>query len=199
MGLTCAPIVYLLPYGAIILGFTVFRSVWAATLLYHFLVVAAVLGSGRGVVARILMGFRLTPAIVLCALCALSFPAIVLLWPWLAIPDLEIGPALDAYGIGNTWWIFVVYISTIHPLLEEICWRGLGPQQWFADVAFAGFHAFLVAPFLQPAWMVVVLVVLAVAAKVWRETVLRTGGLAIPILSHAVADFCILMAVYKIE
>ena len=43
MGLTCAPIVCLLLYGAIILGFTVFRSVWAATFLYHFLVVAAVL------------------------------------------------------------------------------------------------------------------------------------------------------------
>ena len=39
MGLTCAPIVCLLLYGAIILGFTVFRSVWAATFLYHFLVV----------------------------------------------------------------------------------------------------------------------------------------------------------------
>jgi len=193
-----AAIVCLLPYGAIIFGFTVLRNAWAATVLYHLIVMAALLGPGRAKVGQLKAGFRIVPALLLCAGCALSYPAIVWLWPWLSIPGLDVGAALEAYGIGKTWWIFVLYISTVHPVLEEFWWRGLGPRRWFADVAFAGFHAFLVAPFLRPAWIVVVLIVLIVAARMWRETAFRTGGLAVPVLSHAVADLCILLAVFTI-
>jgi membrane protease YdiL (CAAX protease family) len=199
VGPTRTVIVCLLPYVAIFLGFTVLRNAWFATLFYHLIVAAAVIrGPGRKAAARVAAGLQAAPAIVVCALCALSYPAILLLWPWMAIPDLDVGVELNAYGIGKTWWVFVVYISTVHPLFEEIWWRGLGPPQWYGDLAFAGFHAFLVAPFLQPAWIVVVLVVLAVAARIWREMVSRTGGLAIPILSHAVADLCIVLAVHRI-
>ncbi len=127
--------------------------------------------------------------------CALCLPVIVGLWPWLVLPGVDLTAALEAYGLsGMGWWIFVGYIVLVHPVLEEVYWRGLAPDCWASDVSFAGFHVILVAPFLKPWWIVVVVLVLTGAGWVWRWTVRRTGGLGTACLTHAVADLCIMLA-----
>jgi len=193
----------LFPIVAVSVGMHTMRNGWAALLLYHAgMVGMMVLFGDRAVMRRrITHGFRLRSALALMALCALSGILVYLLWPYIYFRATPFGPLLSEYGLGPvSRVVFILYFSSIHPVIEESYWRGWlardvgGVGEWLQDLAFGGFHVFVLVLFIHPLWIVVAFTVLVTIARTWRHIDQRYGGLALPILSHAIADLTIVVA-----
>jgi membrane protease YdiL (CAAX protease family) len=129
-------------------------------------------------------------------LCLLTWPLLEILWPVMKQPGVDLEALLLRWGL-TEWriWVFAVYSVTLHPVLEETFWRGMLPDHWTSDALFAGFHLLVLFPLVQAVWLPVVFFALFAAAAIWRAQVRRTGGLLVPVLTHAMADLGILLAV----
>ena len=67
--------------------------------------------------------------------------------------------------------------------------------QW-TDLAFAGYHILVLAWFIKLPWLIIAFVVLTIAAYIWRYMAFKLKGLAIPLLSHIIADISIIAVIY---
>ncbi|MEX2606682.1 MAG: CPBP family glutamic-type intramembrane protease [Kiritimatiellia bacterium] len=129
-------------------------------------------------------------------LCLLTWPLLHFLWPYMALPAVEVSGLLSDCGLtGGTAWVFALYSVTIHPILEETFWRGMLPDHALSDALFAGFHVVVLAPLIHAGWLPVVFGVLWTASGIWRYLARSTGGLLLPVLTHAIADLGVLLAV----
>ena len=72
------------------------------------------------------------------------------------------------------------------------------PDGIAVDAVFAGYHIPVLVLFVTPAWTILSFIILASIAWVWRVTVVRYGGLVMPVFTHAVADASIMWAVWVI-
>ena len=94
------------------------------------------------------------------------------------------------------------YYCLVNPWLEEVIWRGrLGsghplPNRW--DLAFAGYHALVLAQFVTLGWTLVAVAALAVVAWLWRRLSSRAGGLAMPAVAHATANVSLMWATLRL-
>ncbi|MDF3127896.1 CPBP family glutamic-type intramembrane protease [Kiritimatiellaeota bacterium B1221] len=185
----------LLPSIATLIGMWVLGEALLAVMIYHAGIFGCLLWKkfsldegGRGLNLPLFAG--------LGSICLLTWPMIHLLWPLMVLPGVELGELLMKWRIsGGTVWVFVIYSVTIHPVLEESFWRGMMPDHWGSDVLFAGFHLIVLAFLVQIIWLPAVFSVLAAASFIWRQAVRKTGGLAVPILTHALADLGVILAV----
>ncbi len=190
----------IMPYAVMLVGLHGIGSAWGAMLAYHAIAVVW-MGRSRGRVFRLLTAGRdarfLAVAIVFGAIGGLLMHALA---PWLdANRSLHamMQDALATYGFGERSWIaFAAYHGIVNPVVEEAYWRGwLGsPARGLRieDVAFAGYHLVVLAPFIEPIWLGVSLVSLTAAAWLWRRARVHTGGLAPAVASHMAADVSIM-------
>ena len=189
------------PYVSVLVGLYVFNSAWTAILLYHFGIVLLLIGDSRDkLLKNIRSGRNSIAAGVSVAVCALSGPAIFFLWQYMRLGRVSLKMTLMNFGLyGTSWYIFIVYFATVHPFLEELYWRGyLESSHKYAswvDLAFAGYHVFVLALFIKLPWVVVSFIVFSVAAWSWRCIAHRFEGLAVPLLSHLVADVSIIAVI----
>ena len=192
-----------IPYAAVALGLYVLENAWAAILLYHA-GIAVVLAGRRGEMARVLFrGWDLKIATIGAVGCALAGMLVFLLWNLIHIEGLSLGVTLEHYGLYGVRWIaFVLYFVVVHPVMEEAFWRHhlmrTSTRPHWLDAAFAGYHVPVLLLFITPAWTALSFVLLAGVAWVWRVLSDRSGGLAIPVFSHALADLSIMCAVWVI-
>jgi membrane protease YdiL (CAAX protease family) len=199
----------LIPSVATVIGIHWLGSGWATILIYH-VGAAALLAARRREweLASITRGWRRRMGLGLSALCACAGAAIVILWPFLRFPGGELADSLAAVGLrGSAWVGFVVYYSTLHPVLEELFWRGWlnGPaaaadhprahrRPHPCDLLFGLYHLLVLIAFVQWPWAVLTGVILTGMAWTWRAVTRATGGLAIPVVTHAVADLSVMLA-----
>jgi membrane protease YdiL (CAAX protease family) len=189
-----------IPYVAVAVGLYAARSAWAAILLYHLGIVAALSISGwREPLRLAVSGWGLGAAAACAAVTALAGTALYLLWPYVDATPAGLGRRLLDFDLGgSSWLLFAAYYSTVHPFLEELFWRGDpggdGKASLWRDAAFAGYHVPVLWFFIDPAWIVAVFVILTAASWMWRWTTRRFGGLGVPLVSHAVADISIVVA-----
>jgi hypothetical protein len=190
----------LVPYAAVATGLFVLRSAWAAILLYHLGIVVVLSVTGwRSPLLRAQSGWRwfALPAAVTAALAGAG---LYLLWPYIDATGAGLDARLREFGLGGaSWLLFAVYYSTVHPVLEELFWRGGGdgarrPAPDWRDVAFAGYHVPVLWFFVGPVWVAVSFFALAAASWLWRLAAHRFGGLGVPLVSHAAADLSIMVA-----
>ncbi|WP_372799292.1 type II CAAX prenyl endopeptidase Rce1 family protein [Pontiella sp.] len=189
------------PYAAVLLGMRGLGSAWAAILLYHAgIVLFLFLRKSSSVWKPIGRGYGplLIPAVLLCALAA---PAVYFMWPWLASPNMSLPAWLAEYGLtGYSWALLVPWFSVVHPVLEEMHWRGLAPENkkgfCGADFLFAGYHILVLYELVYWPWLFMVFAVLAGSSLFWRRTAERYGGFLLPVLSHAAADAGVMTGVY---
>jgi hypothetical protein len=187
-------------YAAVALGLYVARSGWVAILLYHAVMVLALLGSGqREPFRRVLTGWKTAALVPAMLTTAVVGPAFYVLWPYIDATPNGLHAELREFGLGGVSWIaFAVYYATIHPLLEELFWRGrpggsrITPD--WRDVAFAGYHVLVLRLFIGPVWIGLSFVVLVLTSWLWRLATRRFGGLGVALTSHAVADASIVVA-----
>ena len=133
-------------------------------------------------------------------ICACAGPAFLVLWDIVAQEPGSLRSALSGYGLaGRSWWVFVIYYATVHPVLEECYWRGYlasdSPRPAAIDLTFAGYHALVLPHFIRAPWVVLACGVLFLTAWGWRRLAQKCGGLGIPIVSHAAADLSLVFAV----
>lgn len=196
---------FLLPlfvYAAIFSGLYVFKSAWIAILAYHFVIVL-ILAIDRpvGLWKKITSGWNHKQGILLALFCSLAGGVLLLFLPMMQPDGCPLSSSLQVLGFsGDTWILFMLYFSIVHPVLEEIFWRDYLVENnsrypMVLDFAFAGYHILVLVWFVTLPWVALAFVVLSAASWVWRITSDRYNGLLIPIVSHAIADLSVILAV----
>jgi hypothetical protein len=166
--------------------------------IYHVGIVAAWLGC-RFPVRAVFSGLRWPVLFGLGALCLLTWPLLWALWPYMALPGVELPDLLSEWGLtGHMAWVSALYSVTVHPMLEETFWRGMLPDHVLGDALFAGFHLVVLAPLIHAFWLPVVFVTLWVASGIWRYIAREINGLLVPIVTHAIADLGVVLAVWAL-
>ncbi|AQT68589.1 hypothetical protein STSP2_01757 [Anaerohalosphaera lusitana] len=190
----------LVPYPVIICGCYYFDNSWATVLIYHLWLLTCLLLFRRDIFGKVLKGWNCKVFLALAAVGLASGLAIVVVWPLARSEDVELASLLNRLSIGGHWrFVFVVYSIAVNPLLEETFWRGFidGPSKWpnWADAAFAGYHVPVAMMAIDFLWCVPLFFTLMFAAYLYRQTYLHLGGLALPYLSHLIADISISTAI----
>jgi hypothetical protein len=189
------------PYLAVLLGLYVFKQGWAAVLFYHAGIVAAIWAGGRpGVIRAIGRGWSAPAAVMTGIVFSWGGLLVALLWDMISLDGLHLGTRLAGLGLsGNSWWAFMVYYVTIHPVLEELFWRhlltGTGGHPAFIDATFAGYHVLVLVLFIKIPWVLLSFGVLWFASWAWRRLAEKYSGLGVTIASHALADLSIITGV----
>lgn len=190
------------PYIAVYVGMYRFDSAWMAMLLYHAGMIIFLLLTRRGSLFKSLIeGFSAKVFIALIPVYLSAGVIIYFFWQVAKVDQGDLAAALAAFGLhsGNLLG-FVIYYCLVNSTLEEVFWRGALIEEnrfpsW-SDLLFSGYHCLVVALFVSFAWVVLGFVVLLVGAWIWRTIARIHKGLALPWLTHFVADFGVMAAVY---
>jgi len=187
----------LLPYIAVLLGLFLLSSAWAALLLYQLSMFGCLLAWSprlrRGTGIR-----RRAAGLALASALAGGLP-VLLLWVPIGL-DRVVAVRLAALGLSGISLLgCFLSLILVHPVLEELFWRGaLGsrsPGPAADDVLFAGYHALVLLFFLPWPWVVASTAAIALTGWLWRRLAAASGGLLLPVISHVAADLGILGAV----
>lgn len=190
------------PMVAVGLGLYWLENAWWSIGLYHLGLIAFITMRRehlRDVPWRSPAGLSLG----LYAMGLLAAPFVVFALPMLLGGEAGavLGTRFEELGLtGVSLVAFVIYFSTIHPVLEEAGWRGAltteGKRPHLHDFEFAGYHLLVLHYVFPGKWLVLLgtLVVLVTSAWLWRQLRDHRGMIAV-ITFHAAADLAILLAV----
>lgn len=198
MMLSAAPFI---PYIAVAVGMLGFHNALAALGIYHAGMLAVVIFSKKHPVTEQRPGIDVACILLVTLVFTLGGVLFYILWPYLDSDSRTIADKLAGYGINrHNWPYFAVYFSIVNAILEELFWRGsLGsdnPYPVVNDFLFGGYHVFVLLFFMGPLWSIPVFIVTTFAGWLWRMLRLRSGGLAVPIITHIAADVSIAIAVH---
>jgi hypothetical protein len=188
-----------LPYTAVFLGLYVLRNAWAAILLYHMGMVTLLrLGGQEGLLRTASRGWSTPAAAGIGIVFSAGVLLLVLLWGTISRDHIDLAETLTSLHLsGAYWWLFAAYYVTVHPVLEEIFWRGYLNRAHrspvVTDIAFAGYHVLVLCIFIKWPWALVSFGVLLFASWSWRKLAARYCGLSVSIASHAAADLSVIM------
>lgn len=182
----------LAPWIAVGLFWLWLRSAWAAILAYHALIL---LLPGRRLrdVAR---GWNTGLILASVLPCLLAGPL-----TWLLLPSMvrtPVGEWLASFGLsGSALYLMAPYYGLVHPVLEQAHWGPLRARPGLAlpaSAMFAGYHGLVLSTVMEPTWIAVCIVVLFASSLAWTAMQRKTGGLMVPVLSHAAADAGMIVA-----
>ena len=180
---------------ATVVGVWVLGKPLVAVAIYHTGILFVLLNRSVSL-KSLLTGFDGKTLLWLSILCLSVWPLLLYMWPILSLPDMNLSYQLQEWGFTGHWVIvFILYSISIHPILEETFWRELMPDHFISDILFAGFHVLVMVLFLKPVWVLVGFFTLVIASTLWRSCKTRLEGILVPVLSHAVADLAIVIAV----
>jgi membrane protease YdiL (CAAX protease family) len=191
------------PYLAVTLGLFLFKNGLLAVLLYHLILLVCIIGINRGKALTLLRtGFQPGLGALIALGGLLPGAMIYFFWPYAKQSGVNIEHIMASVHLSNaSFAFFVVYSCFVNPILEESFWRGCFPGQsqlpGWVDGLFAGYHAVILIPVVRPVFVLLSFPALSGVSWIFRMLYRRTGGLAIPLVSHLVADIAILWAVWK--
>ena len=154
-------------------------------------------GQGRGLL------FSLISGLAIVAILLLSWRAILAASPAFERAPAAVAAKVASFGIdsGAKFFLLAAFYSVIHSFLEEYYWRSfvfgglrrrlpLGTAMIISALAFTSHHVLVVGHFLGSFGFLTFAVSLVVTAAglLWAWLYHRTGHLAGPWLSHALAD-----------
>lgn len=194
------------PVAAVGLGLFGWRSAWAAILLYHGGIGLA-LWRRPGCLPLLRQGWR--PAWMLGGLLLGLLAAPVVRWgsPFVLGEQAgsDLAGTLRLHGLrSGALMAFSVYFVTVHPVLEELAWRGIlrsdGGVVGRTDVEFAAYHLVVLHALFpgRTALLAVAAVSLVLLSAFWRAVAHRSGGLAVPVCLHAGADAGLLWGAFSL-
>lgn len=191
----------LVPYLAVLLGMKMLHNAWATILLYHAGILLFLFLRKPSNLWKIVWGGLKTPLLYpSIGMCALAAPVVFLMWPWFAASENILPEWMAFYGLtGMAWLLFIPYFSIVHPVLEEIHWRGIAPETLrgfcWQDFLFAGYHVLVLYELIFWPWLILVFSILVGSSFFWRWAANKFGGYGLPILTHATADAGVLVGV----
>ncbi len=180
----------LAPYFAVGIFWCGFSNAWLAILAYH----VQILAWTRPPRAR--MRTPLRKRLLLLALpTALTGPLAYYLLPYITHTDL---PAwLAGHHLSRLSLLAMLpYFGLVHPFLEQLHWAPLRAETPLAHFMFAGYHMLVLHSLLSPPWLPAAFIVLVAASFAWQRLRVQSGGLAIPVASHILADAGLVAAVW---
>lgn len=170
------------------------ESAWATILIYHAMIL---LISGRHL-REVSKGWDTRLALASAVPCLLAGPLTWLLLPSMVKLPLDLW--LSTHGLsGPALSLIVPYYGLVHPVLEQAHWgrlRSLPGSAVPAAAMFAGYHGLVLSTLMEPVWIAACLAVLFGSSLAWTAISRRTGGLAVPALSHAAADSGMILAAF---
>ena len=180
----------LAPYLAVGVFWCGFSSAWLAILAYHAQVLLWSHGRLRG------MRWGAGRRVLLLALpTAIVGPLVHHLLPLMT--DADLSAWLAGHGLSRlSLAAMIPYFGLMHPFLEQLHWAPLREETPLAHPLFAGYHVLVLHSLLAVPWLVVCFAVLTAASAMWHRMAGRTGGLAGPVVSHALADLGIAIAAW---
>lgn len=191
-----------LAYLAVGIGLFLFHSAWGALLAFHLVIVASLLFAKPKLPIHILFRSNNIKWIFASVLiCGSSGITLYFLWAYFGFTD-DLSRQVESLGLNAfTWPAFITYFALVNPFIEEYFWRGylgnLTKGLFIYDFIYAGFHALIMINKMRPGSIVYGLVLLTLAGWFWRQIAREDRGLLAPVLGHMLADFTILMAVYR--
>lgn len=186
-----------IPYIAVIVGLYLLQSAWWSVCLYQAGMAACIIVNRKRIRISVFSGWHWRVGVLTSLAFASAGIIRALLSPWISRSDVDFSSRLVSINLAPEHrLVFLIYFVAITPLLEEGFWRGfLGPNSrrpsW-TDAAFAGYHLLVLRMFLQGAYLPVAFAVLFLTAWLWRALARTHNGLAIPIVTHIVADISLL-------
>jgi len=189
------------PYVSVLIGLYIFRNAWISIGLYHLGMTAFLMTDTRGASLKTACsGWNPAAAVFGIALSVMIFPVIWFFWKYMELGSIPLNAVLANLGLqGTSWLFFMIYFSTVQPVLEELFWRGYlgcgGLRGLWTDAAFAGYHILVLAQFFKVPWLVIAFAILTMVAFIWRSMTSKLKGLRVPILSHIAADISIIVAI----
>jgi membrane protease YdiL (CAAX protease family) len=194
----------ILPYLAVILGVFYFKSGLFAVLLYHLILLICIVGINRSKALKLIKsGFNRHIGPLICLGGLLPGVVIFFLWPIAKLESVDLAQLMESVNLTNTsFMVFALYACFVNPFLEESFWRGCFKKGTSLpnpiDALFAGYHTIVLVPVVKPIFVLLSFMALMCVGWIFRNIYRLTGGLAIPLLTHIVADISILWAVWKI-
>lgn len=141
----------------------------------------------------------------------LSVPVLLVMRTPLAALALEAADDIrlktEQLGIIENYWLFAVFLSVLHSLIEEYYWRwfvygrlreriGAAKSIALAALAFALHHLVVTSQFFPFAWAIAVSLIIAAAGAVWCWMYERQGNIAGAWISHMLVDFALMWVGY---
>jgi hypothetical protein len=191
----------LIPYLAVLLGMKLLHNAWITILIYHAGILLFLFLRRPSNLWKTVWGGMRTPLLIPSVItCALAAPVVYFLWPWFAASEGILSEWLAFYGLtGLSWILLIPYFSLVHPVLEEIYWRGIAPEQvsgfCWQDFMFAGYHILVLHELVFWPWLILIFGVLAGSSFFWRWAADKFGGYGLPVLTHAAADAGVVIGV----
>ena len=191
----------IIPYLSVLIGMYAIHSAWAAILLYHTIALLVMLTcKNKNEHVQKSDGWPLLPYIVIIA-CSAGGVIFYYIWPYITPNSNTLAHKLQYFNINkHNWLYFAVYFCIVNSIIEELFWRGyLGSDHKAIhknDLLFAGYHALVLLAFTNIIWTIPLLATCTFAGWLWRTLRMIKGNLTIPILTHIIADFSIIMAVH---
>lgn len=182
----------LAPYVAVLVFWCWLQNAWLAILAYHAQVVIWL--AIRQEQPHIALPSR-RRQFLLALPTVIPGPLLYVLLPH--VSRMPLGDWLTEYRCtGLALILMIPYVGVLHPALEQAHWSPLRRATPVAHVLFAGYHVLVLYRFLTVPWLALCFVVLLTASAAWEALTRRTGSLAVPTLSHILADLGVILAAH---
>lgn len=180
----------LVPYVAVLVFWYGFSNAWLAIAAYHLLILLF----ARGRIALPTRPSTWWP-LVWVAPAIMAGPLLYMILPYLAGDDLT--HWLAARRLSPSSIMFLLpYFALIHPWLEQTHWSPLREKTSLAHPIFAGYHVLVLPSLAAWPWLVLVFCMLMLASYLWGVLTRRFKSLTPAYVSHALADFGIVIAAW---
>jgi hypothetical protein len=180
----------LAPYFAVGVFWCVFSNAWLAMLAYHAQIL---LWSGKA-------AFRwkrpqYTHMVFLALPAALAGPLLFVLLPYITHEPLSLWLAHHHFSRVSLL-LLIPYFGLLHPCLEQLHWAPLRKYGLVSHLAFAGYHMVVLYTLLTGPWLIACFGVLVTVSILWQQVATRTHSLAVPVVSHILADLGVAIVAY---
>ncbi len=190
------------PYATVFIGLYVLSNAWYALFLYHLAILVIIMIHFKKI-DKISFSIQNKKLFIFGTISTLFvLPVLYFLWNVIKLPELNLTEALSQFQLsGRSLWLFILILITIHPILEEIYWRFIifntdnKKLNYLFDVLFAGYHVLVLLYFVKLPFIILSLVVLFLTAIVWRMIKEKNQDHVTLFVTHALADFAIMMAI----
>ena len=192
----------ILPYLAVWVGFFIFNNAWATLVGFHLAILLTLVWLRPTLrIDTLFKTTRLKNVFLSIFVCFAGGFGLYLLWDFLVIAN-DLPEQLARLNLNSSTWMgFIAYFSLVNPFVEEYFWRGVlgysAKRLYIGDLVYAGYHVMVVWNKVPAYSIMIMLLVLVFAGWFWRQIYRWDGGLLAPVLGHMVADFTILMTVYR--
>lgn len=190
------------PYFSVFIGLYVLSNAWIALIPYHLAILMMIMIHFKEI-EKIRFSIQNKTIFILGTISTLLvFPVLYFLWDIIKIPDPELLQTLNQFHLtGGSFLLFIFYLSSVHPVLEEIYWRFIisyKPNKKFNflfDALFAGYHILVLIYFVKWPLIILSFVLLLGTAITWRMIKEKYQDHLTLFVSHALADFSIMTAI----